>query len=46
MFSAAQPEVDEEGCYFLCPSCGHRNALINAGGGGSDDTLELAQPDE
>lgn len=46
MFRAVEPEVDETGCYFLCPGCGHRNALVNIGGGGEDDPIALAQPDD
>lgn len=27
MFRAVVPEVDEEGIFFLCMGCGHRNTL-------------------
>lgn len=46
MFRAAEPEIDEEGCYFLCPGCQHRNALVNVGWGAEDDPITLAQPIE
>jgi hypothetical protein len=42
MFRAVLPEIDGEGCYFLCPGCGHRNALVNVGGESGD--IALAQP--
>lgn len=45
MFSAVDPEVDENGIYFLCPGCGHRNKLTNQARSG-DDALVLGQPDE
>lgn len=44
MFSAAPPEIDQDGIFFLCVSCRHRNVLINVGG--EDDTIALAQPEE
>lgn len=28
-FDKTEPEVDEDGFYFLCPLCKHRNVLIN-----------------
>ena len=43
MFRAADPEIDENGFYFLCIGCGHRNKLINMGEG---EFTELAQPIE
>jgi len=42
MFRAVTPEVDQVGCYFLCPGCGYRNALVNVGG--DDGPIALAQP--
>lgn len=42
MFTAVEPEVDEDGCFFLCPGCGHRNALVNFGKG---DDVALGQPE-
>lgn len=44
MFSAATPEVDNDGCYFICLGCGHRNALVNVSK--SPDETALAQPDD
>jgi len=44
LFSAAQPDVDEDGCYFLCPGCGGRNTLINMAKDGDDDIV-FGQPD-
>ncbi len=44
MFRAVDPEVDEEGCFFICPGCKARNPLVNVGRGGPEDPLELAQP--
>lgn len=43
MFRAADPEIDENGFYFLCIGCGQRNQLINVGEG---EFTELAQPIE
>jgi hypothetical protein len=43
MFQAAEPEIDEEGCYFICQGCGHRNKLVNVGQG---EFIDLAQPVE
>lgn len=45
LFRAVQPEIDDVGCYFLCPGCGHRNALVNVAQPG-DERTALAQPDE
>lgn len=45
MFRAVEPEIDEAGCFFLCPGCGHRNALVNVAKPG-DEAIALAQPDE
>lgn len=42
MFRAVSPEIDEKGCFFLCPGCAHRNALINVAG--KDENIALAQP--
>lgn len=28
-FRQTQPEIDEDGFYFLCPLCRHRNVLTN-----------------
>lgn len=44
-FAAVEPEVDNDGCYFICPGCGYRNALFNVGGGGDDDPIALTQLD-
>ena len=32
LFRAIQPEVDEDGPYFLCVGCRARNALVNIAG--------------
>jgi hypothetical protein len=45
MFQAVTPEVDGNGCFFLCPGCGARNALVNVAKPG-DEAIALAQPDE
>ena len=26
-----EPEVDEQGFFFLCPACDYRNKLVDAG---------------
>ncbi len=44
MFRAVQPEIDEEGCYFICLGCGHRNALVNVAGDRGE--IVLGQPEE
>lgn len=44
MFRAVTPEIDQDGCYFLCVGCGHRNPLVNIGG--PDDNIALVQPSE
>lgn len=44
-FELANPSVDEQGCHFMCPSCGKRNVLVNVGGKGDDDPIVLAQLD-
>lgn len=44
-FALAMPHIDSEGCCFACPSCGKRNVLVNVGGKGDDDPIELAQLD-
>jgi len=43
MFSAVQPEIDDEGCYFVCPGCDGRNKLVNVGPRDGDH-IALAQP--
>ncbi|QCC05542.1 hypothetical protein E6A55_33840 (plasmid) [Cupriavidus necator H16] len=45
MFSAADPELDERGFFFICKGCGHRNPLRRVGPTerGEDDPLCLAQ---
>lgn len=45
MFRAVEPEVDELGCYFICPGCEHRNKLVNVAVEG-DESIALGQPDE
>lgn len=45
LFRAAEPELDEAGCYFLCPGCGHRNPLVNVATPG-DDAIALGQPND
>ncbi len=44
-FELANPSIDEQGCHFMCPSCGKRNVLVNVGGKGDDDPIVLAQLD-
>lgn len=44
MFSAVEPEVNADGCYFLCPGCEHRNKLENVNKSG--DGVALAQPSD
>ena len=46
VFDSVEPEVDNDGCYFICPECGARNPLINVGPSmyGEPDSLILAQP--
>lgn len=44
LFRAVEPEIDEDGCYFLCIGCGHRNPLVNVAG--EKGEIALAQPDE
>ncbi len=44
MFRAVTPELDADGCYFLCPGCQNRNTLVNVGGGRDEDGIQLAQP--
>ena len=46
MFRAVDPQLDEEGCFFICVGCKGRNALVNVGRGGEDDPILLAQPPE
>ncbi len=45
MFRAVDPQVDDEGCFFICPGCHGRNKLINVGCRGPRDPIELVQPD-
>lgn len=45
LFRAVEPEVDEDGCFFLCPGCGHRNKLVNMAHPG-DESIVLGQPGE
>lgn len=33
MFQSVEPDVDEQGFYFLCPGCCGRNKLVNIGVG-------------
>ncbi|PVY62232.1 hypothetical protein C7440_1725 [Pusillimonas noertemannii] len=42
MFQAVEPEVDNDGCHFICPGCEGRNPLANVSG---NDSIVLAQPD-
>jgi hypothetical protein len=42
--SEGEPNVDDLGCYFLCPRCGFRNVLRNVGK--PDGPLELVQIDQ
>jgi Zn finger protein HypA/HybF involved in hydrogenase expression len=30
-FARVEPEVDEQGFFFLCPACDYRNKLVDAG---------------
>lgn len=45
MFRAVTPELDADGCYFLCPGCEHRNKLVNQAEDG-DESIALGQPDD
>jgi Zn finger protein HypA/HybF involved in hydrogenase expression len=45
MCRAVDPQIDNDGCFFVCPGCQARNKLINVGRGGPRDPIELAQPD-
>jgi hypothetical protein len=42
---AVKPEVDSEGCHFICPGCDGRNELVNAGGLDQEDSIVWVQPD-
>lgn len=42
-FEQTKPEVDEDGFYFPCPLCQHRNVLVNIGRPG--EQLLLTQLD-
>jgi hypothetical protein len=42
---AVKPEVDSEGCHFICPGCDGRNRLVNVGGPGLEDSIIWVQPD-
>ncbi|MDB5764998.1 MAG: hypothetical protein JWQ21_3993 [Herminiimonas sp.] len=42
-FSRLTPEIDNDGCHFICPVCNNRNPLINVGT--ADGPAELMQPD-
>ncbi|CAB3904252.1 hypothetical protein LMG26858_04396 [Achromobacter anxifer] len=46
MFSVVDPEIDEAGCFFMCPGCDYRNKLINVGPYGDDDPISVAQADD
>ncbi len=41
---SVEPQVDNDGCHFICPGCHKRNPLVNVGGSGPDDSIILAQP--
>jgi hypothetical protein len=38
---AVEPAIDNDGVFFSCTVCGHRNALMNVG---TDGDIILAQP--
>lgn len=43
-FKYVQLQVDNDGCYFLCPVCWHRNKLMNVGD--KNGPLEFVQLDD
>lgn len=40
-FPDVLPEIDDDGLHFCCPTCGHRNVLVNVAKPG--DPLLLTQ---
>jgi hypothetical protein len=40
---SAVPEVDDVGCYFICPACDYRNLLLVIRN--DDGSLTVLQPD-
>jgi hypothetical protein len=40
-----EPEIDDEGSYFICPGCEGRNKLVSVGDDGDEGHIELTQPD-
>ncbi len=45
MAHTVEPEIDDDGCYFICPGCEGRNKLMGAGDDGDEGQAELTQPD-
>lgn len=46
MFSATETELDNENCYFICPSCDGRNRLDNMSKDGEQATVLGQPPDD
>lgn len=42
-FNQVDPAIDNDGIYFSCPECEHRNVLVNVAKPG--DTMVLTQMD-
>ena len=45
MFRSVDPEIDEEGIYFLCPGCNTRNKLVQVSNDPASHTV-LGQPED
>ena len=41
----AEPEVDEQGFFFLCPACDYRNKVVSLGRD-ANGNLQLVQSDD
>lgn len=41
----AEPEVDEQGFFFLCPACDYRNEVVSLGRD-ANGNLQLVQSDD
>lgn len=42
-FSELELEIDDDGFFFSCPTCWHRNALVDVGE--EPNRFDLVQPD-